>query len=103
MSSNGRKNLATSTDLRLWRSLDELAQTPAFEEMLHREFPENASEWTGDGTSRRSFLKLMGASLALAGLASCTRKPDEAIVPYVRQPEELVPGKALYFASAILW
>src|SRR4051794_34194592 len=104
--SSDRKNLAAhggSQDLRLWRSLDELSGTPAFEEMLHREFPESASEWSGDGTSRRNFLKLMAASLALAGLASCTRKPDEKIVPYVRQPEELIPGKSLYFATAIHW
>src|SRR5262249_43908439 len=97
-----RKNLADDAAPRMWRSLDELAQTPAFEEMLHREFPDAASEWT-DGTSRRTFLKLMAASLALAGLTSCTRKPEEKIVPYVRQPEELIPGKPLFFATAILW
>jgi molybdopterin-containing oxidoreductase family iron-sulfur binding subunit len=103
MSTAGRKNLAAGGDMKLWRSLDELAGTPAFEEMLHREFPESASEWVGDGTSRRNFLKLMAASLALAGLASCTKKPEEKIVPYVRQPEELIPGKPLYFATAIHW
>src|SRR5436190_191605 len=77
----------------LWRSLDELARTPRFEEMLHREFPNAASEWN-DGSSRRNFLKLMAASLALAGvggISGCTRKPTEKIVPYVSQPEELVP------------
>jgi molybdopterin-containing oxidoreductase family iron-sulfur binding subunit len=100
----GRKNLGGVTEGRLWRSLDELAQTPAFEEMVHREFPDAASEWT-DGTSRRNFLKLMGASLALAGIAGagCTKKPEEKIVPYVRQPEELVPGNPLFFASAIFF
>src|SRR5437773_8447208 len=99
-----RKNLAAVTQGRLWRSLDELAQTPAFEEMVHREFPDSASEWT-DGPSRRNFLKLMGASLALAGIAGtgCYKKPEEKIVPYVRQPEELIPGQPLFFASAIFF
>jgi molybdopterin-containing oxidoreductase family iron-sulfur binding subunit len=101
--STGRKNLAAVSQGRLWRNLDELARTPAFEEMVHREFPDAASEWT-DGTSRRNFLKLMGASLALAGVTGatgCTKRPEEKIVPYVRQPEQLVPGNALFFASAI--
>ncbi len=51
--------------------------------MLHREFPKHASEWT-DKSSRRDFLKIMGASLALAGLSACTRQPLEPIVPYVQ-------------------
>ena len=88
---------------RLWRSFDELAQTAAFEEMLHREFPSAASEWT-DEPSRRRFLKLMAASMALAGIAGagggCTRTPEEKIVPYVIPPEQLVPGRPLYFATA---
>src|SRR5439155_16741887 len=103
MSTTGRKNLSATAGGRLWRSLDELAGTRAFEEMVHREFPDAASEWM-DGTSRRNFLKLMGASLALAGIAGAggrSTKPEEKIVPYVRQPEELIPGNPLYFASAI--
>jgi MoCo/4Fe-4S cofactor protein with predicted Tat translocation signal len=83
-----------------WRSLEAVADAPEFREYLHREFPENASEWL-DPVGRRSFLKLMGASLALAGVSACTRQPDEMIVPYVRQPEELVPGKPLFFATAM--
>src|SRR5205085_1967298 len=83
-----------------WRSLESLAETPEFKEFLHREFPQNASEWL-DPVGRRSFLKLMGASLALAGVSACTRQPDEQIVPYVRQPEEEVPGKPLFFATAM--
>src|SRR3954454_8654318 len=99
-----RKNLTGVAQGRLWRSLDELAGTAAFEEMVHREFPDAASEWN-DGPSRRNFLKLMGASLALAGIAGagCTEKPEEKIVPYVRQPEQLVPGNSLFFASAIFF
>src|SRR5262245_9783218 len=82
-----------------WRSLEALAETPQFKEFLHREFPQNASEWL-DPVGRRGFLKLMGASLALAGISACTRQPDEELVPYVRQPEELVPGRPLFFATA---
>src|SRR6476619_2924196 len=83
-----------------WRSLEALSGTTEFKEFLHREFPQNASEWL-DPVGRRSFLKLMGASLALAGVSACTRQPDEEIVPYVRQPEEEVPGKPLFFATAM--
>ena len=83
-----------------WRSLEELADTEEFQELLHREFPQNASEFN-DPVGRRKFLKLMGASFALAGLTACTRQPTEYIAPYVRQPEELVPGKPVYFATAM--
>jgi len=83
-----------------WRSLEALAETAEFKEFLHREFPQNASEWL-DPVGRRGFLKLMGASLALAGVSACTRQPNEELVPYVRQPEELVPGKPLFYATAM--
>ena len=83
-----------------WRSLEELADTEGFRELLHREFPQGASELT-DPVSRRTFVKLMGASLALAGVTACTRQPTEKIVPYVRQPEEIVPGRPLFFATAM--
>ncbi len=83
-----------------WRSLSDLAQTDAFRDLMHREFPRFASEWE-EGDSRRNFVKLMGASLALAGLSACTRQPTELITPYGRQPEELVPGRPLFFATAM--
>jgi molybdopterin-containing oxidoreductase family iron-sulfur binding subunit len=83
-----------------WRSLEALSETPEFRTYLHREFPENASEWL-DPVGRRGFLKLMGASLALAGVSACTRQPVEHVVPYVQQPEDLVPGKPLFFATAM--
>ena len=95
-----RSRLADSGGRLYWRSLGELADTPGFREYLHREFPEQASEWN-DPKGRREFLKLMSASLALAGVGACTKQPPEAIVPYVRQPEDLVPGRPLFFASAI--
>src|SRR5215475_11026568 len=82
-----------------WRSLEELAGKPEFREMMHREFPKGASEWI-DAVSRRGFLKLMGSSLALAGMTACTRQPFEPIVPYVRQPEDLVPGRPQFYATA---
>jgi molybdopterin-containing oxidoreductase family iron-sulfur binding subunit len=84
---------------RYWKSLDELADAPAFLEFLHREFPEQASMFE-DPKGRREFMTLMGASLALAGLTACTKQPAEKILPYVRQPEQLVPGRPLFFATA---
>ncbi|HYP27954.1 MAG TPA: TAT-variant-translocated molybdopterin oxidoreductase [Blastocatellia bacterium] len=83
-----------------WRSLEELADTDEFQELLHREFPQQASEFT-DPVGRRRFLKLMGASLALAGLTACTRQPTEIITPYARQPEGIVPGRPLFYATAM--
>ena len=82
-----------------WRSLEEYASTPEFAEQLGREFPQYASEW-GAGVSRRRFLELSGASLALASLTACVKQPREGLVPYVRQPEEVIPGRPLFFATA---
>ncbi len=82
-----------------WRSLDELAESAEFKEFLLREFPAGTVE-LGSGLSRRNFLKMMGASFALAGLAAC-RRPAEKIVPYVKQPEEIIPGIANYYATAM--
>jgi MoCo/4Fe-4S cofactor protein with predicted Tat translocation signal len=95
-----RARLADKQGRDYWRSLEELAATEEFDEFLHREFPRQAGEWD-DTTNRRTFLKIMGASLALAGLSGCVSQPPEAIVPFVRQPEELVPGKPLFFATAM--
>ena len=86
-----------------WRSLDDLAATPEFQDLLEREFPRQAIGWSEDedaNEGRRNFLKVMGASLALAGMTACTRQPTEHIMPYVRQPEELIPGRPLFFATA---
>jgi len=95
-----RARLESKRGREFWQSLEELAETEEFEELLHREFPQHASEWD-EGTDRRTFLKLMGASLALAGLSGCSYQPPESIVPFVRQPEGMVPGKPLYFATAM--
>jgi MoCo/4Fe-4S cofactor protein with predicted Tat translocation signal len=83
---------------RFWKSLEEWSQSPEFLPYLHREFPEYASEWDA-GISRRRFLQLMGASFALAGLTACSRQPQEKIVPYVRRPEEIIPGRPVYYAT----
>ncbi len=95
-----RRRLAERQGPEYWRSLDELADTPEFQELLHREFPDGATEWA-DPVGRRAFLKLMGASLALAGLTACSSQPSDKIVPYSRAPEEIIPGKAVFFATAV--
>ena len=97
-----REKLAGATGPKYWRTLEELTgkHEAAFGELLEREFPRQHSEWI-DPVSRRSFLKLAGASMALAGLAGCTKQPLEQILPYVRQPEELIPGKPIFYATAM--
>ena len=97
-----RKKLAGASGPKYWRTLEELSghEEEAFGELLEREFPRAHSEWV-DPVSRRDFLKLAGASMALAGLAGCTRQPLEQILPYVRQPEELVPGRPIFYATAM--
>ena len=95
-----REKLAAEGGQKYWRSLEAAAETPEFQNWLHKEFPAGASEWT-DPTSRRQFLKIMGASIGLAGLAACTRQPQEQILPYVKQPEELIPGIGLQYATAM--
>ncbi|HEX5083042.1 MAG TPA: TAT-variant-translocated molybdopterin oxidoreductase, partial [Blastocatellia bacterium] len=95
-----RARLAASHGKEYWRSLEELAGSEAFQESLRQEFPGGAEEWK-DATSRRRFLQLMGASLALAGLTACTRQPPETIVPYVHPPAGVTLGESLYFATAM--
>src|SRR5262245_6317483 len=83
----------------VWTGLEEWANTPEFRDMLHREFPEDATAWN-DPVSRRTFLTIAGATAALAG-AGCSPRPAsrERIYPYVRQPEQLTPGLPLFFAT----
>ncbi|HEY5312895.1 MAG TPA: TAT-variant-translocated molybdopterin oxidoreductase, partial [Pirellulales bacterium] len=85
-----------------WRSLDELSQTPAFLALVHNEFPSQASIWP-DALSRRKFLSLMAASLALGGISGCSVKPAPTvnIVPYVKPPREIQPGEPLFFATSL--
>jgi len=93
---------AALTGKQYWRSLGELSDTPEFRGWLEREFPAGAAEIEGDEVSRRSFLKLMGASMALAGfgLNGC-RKPEMHLVPFSKSAEWVIPGKFLYYATAM--
>ena len=90
-----------ATGRKYWRSLGHLSNTPEFRGWLEREFPQGASEFDGGDVSRRSFLQLMGASMALAGLsfAGC-RRPEKHLVPFTRGVEWSIPGKALFFATS---
>ena len=83
-----------------WRSLEELAATDEFRAFVEDEFPNRTPDWN-DPESRRAFLRVMGASILLVGTSACTVQPKELIVPYVRQPEELIPGKPLFYATAM--
>ncbi|HEX6964287.1 MAG TPA: TAT-variant-translocated molybdopterin oxidoreductase, partial [Gemmatimonadaceae bacterium] len=84
-----------------WRGVDELLDTPAFRDALEREFPLGAAEHA-EGMNRRSFFKLLGASLALAGVGACTSMPEEKILPYVNQPPEITPGIPLHYATSMV-
>jgi MoCo/4Fe-4S cofactor protein with predicted Tat translocation signal len=90
------------TGRQFWRSLEERLADPLVLKRVAQDFPEYA-EKLANSVTRRHFLTLLGASLGLAGLAGCssTQAPREKIVPYTRQPEQLVLGKPLYFATAM--
>ncbi len=92
----------TGAGRRYWRSLEELSDTPEFRRLIEREFPSQLGV-AFDPVTRRKFLTLMGASLALAGVGGCSVKPAPVseIVPYVRSPENSVPGKPLFYATAM--
>ena len=82
-----------------WKSLNELAQNKEYKNFVEREFPENATE-LNDGVSRKGFLRIMGAAIALAGFAAC-RRPVQKILPYSQQPEDIVPGIPLFYATSM--
>ncbi len=97
-----RAALAYGDGKRFWRSLEELAGTPEVEAFLHHEFPNDPEEEPrSNGVARRDILKLMAASAALTGLSACTKLPAQKIVPYVRPPEEIIPGKPLFYATSM--
>lgn len=90
------------TGRKYWRSLGELRDTPEFRGWLEKEFPAGAAEMDGDGVSRRNFLQLMGASMALAGLGmSGCRRPESYLVPFSKSVEWVIPGKALFYATSM--
>jgi molybdopterin-containing oxidoreductase family iron-sulfur binding subunit len=85
---------------RYWKSLDDLAETPAFKDWVEQEFPAGASEL--DGVNRRQFMKVMAASFGLAGLGmSGCRRPEQTILPYAKQPENVIPGVPVYYSSSM--
>ncbi len=96
---SGNNGSVTVSGKTYWRSLDQLADTPQFRKFLENEFPEGTIDLPSQ-LSRRKFLGLMGASLALAGLTAC-RRPVEKILPYVTAPEEIIPGIPKYYASSM--
>lgn len=85
---------------RYWKSLDDLAETPAFKDWIEREFPAGAADM--EGVNRRHFMKVMAASFGLAGLgmAGC-RRPEQNILPYSKQPENVIPGVPVYYTSSM--
>ena len=96
-------NLSSVSGKRYWRSLDELAEAPEFKQWLEREFPEGASELT-DPVSRRHFVKIMSASMMLAGLGvmgSGCRRPEEKLEPFGQQPANYTYGKPEFYATAM--
>src|ERR1043165_4900420 len=95
-----REKILSRSGKDYWRSVEEYVDAPEFSDLIKQEYPEHAEEWES-GLSRRNFVRVMGASLALAGLSGCVIQPPERIVPYVHANEDQLPGKALYFATAM--
>ena len=97
-----RQKLESSSGQDFWKGLDELSETEEFTEFLEKEFPRQAAP-LASAVDRRDFLKILGASLAFAGLSACARPgaPAEKIVPYVKAPEEIIPGEPLFFSTAV--
>ena len=94
-----RRRLEERRGKEYWRSFEDFAESEEFQDYLTHEFPDGADK-SLDPVSRRNFLKVMSASFALAGLGACVRQPEEKIVPYVKQPEEIIPGKPLFYATS---
>ncbi|HVU15264.1 MAG TPA: TAT-variant-translocated molybdopterin oxidoreductase, partial [Phototrophicaceae bacterium] len=92
-----RAQLNAKSGKAYWRSLEALADTPEFRAFVQREFPAGLRT---PQMSRRRFLQLAAASLAMAGLAACAPQPSERLVPYVRQPQDLDPASPQRYASA---
>ena len=95
-----RAKLAASGGKRFWQSFEELSETKEYRTFLENEFPANDENANGE-FNRRDILKLMAASAAMAGLSACTKLPTERIVPYVKPPEEIIPGKPLFYATSM--
>ncbi len=94
-----RRKLAGARGRQLWTSLEEVAETPGFQRYMEREFPHQAPRDMAP-LPRRDFIRLMGATMALAGIGGCAYQAPEKIVPYLEQPENLIPGKSTYYTTA---
>src|SRR5688572_23971916 len=95
-----RNKILSENGKQYWRSIDEYVDSSEFEEFVKREYPVHSEDWN-TSFSRRNFVKLMGATLAFAGLSGCVIQPAESIVPYVTPNEDMLPGKPMYFATAM--
>ncbi len=95
-----RQKLASGRGPQFWRTLEEAAESRELQEYVEQEFP-GLSGQIPQGVDRRNLLKVMAASLAMAGAAACTKQPKELVVPYVRQPENVIPGLPLFYATAM--
>lgn len=95
-----RASILAQNGKEYWRSVEEFVDAPEFEEFVKEEYPAHAEEWDSS-LSRRNFIKVMGASLAFAGLSGCVIQPAEKIIPYVSQPENVIPGKPLFYSTAM--
>ena len=95
-----RDQILSQNGKEYWRSIEEHADTPEFRDFITEEYPHEIERWD-NSLSRRNFVKVMGASLALAGLSGCVIQPPEKIVPYVTPQEGMLPGLANFYATAM--
>jgi molybdopterin-containing oxidoreductase family iron-sulfur binding subunit len=85
---------------KFWRSLEEYQSSEAFGDMLKAEFPSIFEQWAVD---RREVLRVMGASLALAGMTGCKPARSDDAVPFVNRPESYLEGRLDHYATAVLF
>ncbi len=95
-----RKRLGRLRGRELWHAIEELAESPALHRWFEETFPRHSAAMA-EAVNRRQFIQLAAASLALAGLGGCTSQPREHILPYVNQPEMVVPGHPRQYATAL--
>src|ERR1700723_633974 len=96
-----RAKLAQEDGKRFWQSIEQLSETTEYRQFLENEFPHVPETDDQAGINRRDVLKFAAASAALAGLSACTKMPTQKIVPYVKPPEEIIPGRPLFYATAM--
>ncbi|MBN8728719.1 MAG: TAT-variant-translocated molybdopterin oxidoreductase [Xanthomonadales bacterium] len=94
-----RTRVGNARGPRYWRALDELIDEPAFRRHLHDALPQVSQ--LAPALDRRAFLKLLGASLALAGLGACSGPPPERILPWIQQPEGVPDSLPQFYATTL--